>query len=160
MQAQPVETKSAQDAVNSRYVLGRLKLFYQQFSTESLASLDEIYTPDIEFRDPVHVINGSLAVKNYLRTMAAGLTHYRICYLDEVLSDNAASLLWEMEYAHPRIKGGRVLVIRGSTFVKFTSRIYYHEDTYDLGTMVYEQIPVLGALVRKVKQRMSGKPRS
>jgi hypothetical protein len=157
MQAEMEDYKGGQASANARHMVGRIKLFYQRFSLESLAKLDELYTPDIEFRDPVHVLNGSLAVKNYLRSLATGLTHYRIHYLDEVYSDNAASLMWEMEYAHPGIKGGQVLRIRGATFVRFTNRIYYHEDCYDLGAMVYEQLPILGRLVRAVKQRLAGK---
>jgi hypothetical protein len=156
MQAELEQARPGQATANARHMVGRLKLFYQEFSPESLSTLDELYTPDVEFRDPVHVLNGSLAVKNYLRKMAAGLTHYRIHYLDEVYAENAASLLWEMEYAHPAIKGGRVLRIRGSTFVRFTSRIYYHEDCYDLGAMVYERVPLIGSLVRSVKQRLAG----
>ena len=160
MQAELEELKPRQALANARYMVGRLKLFYKEFSPESLSTMDELYTPDVEFRDPVHVLNGSLAVKNYLRKLATGLTHYRIHYIDEVYGENTASLLWEMEYAHPGIKGGMVLRIRGSSFVRFTSRIYYHEDCYDLGAMVYERLPLFGSLVRAVKHRLAGSQQS
>ena len=33
-------------------------------------------------------------------------------------------------------------------------KIYYHRDYFDMGAMVYEQLPLLGRIVRKIKQRL------
>lgn len=140
----------------SRRLLQQLKEFYSDFSLATITALDDIYTQDVEFRDPVHTMHGSLAVKSYMRRMASNMTHYRIHYVDELVGNNSAYLSWEMEVAHPRLKGGKPFVVRGMTQLKFTGKIYYHEDSYDLGALVYEQVPVLGAMARGLKQRMAG----
>ena len=59
-------------------VVLKLKQFYEEFSSGTIAGLDDIYTQDVEFRDPVHTISGSLGMKNYLRGMAGNLRYYRI----------------------------------------------------------------------------------
>ena len=129
--------------------------FFETFSRESLARLDEYYTPDIEFVDPVHRINGILSMKRYMKNMAINLQHYRIRYLEVLAGDNNAYLTWEMDFAHRRIKGGEVITIRGMTHLKYTSKIYYHEDAYDLGALLYEHLPVLGGITRSVKARLA-----
>jgi hypothetical protein len=137
-------------------LLQQLKAFYAGFSLPTLATLDSIYTQDVEFRDPVHTMHGCLALKSYMRRMASNMTHYRIIYQDELVGPNSAYLTWEMEVAHPRLKGGQPFTVRGMSQLKFTGKVYYHEDSYDLGALVYEQVPVLGVVARGLKQRLAG----
>jgi hypothetical protein len=134
----------------------QLKEFYSGFSLDTITALDAIYTQDVEFRDPVHTMHGCLAVKAYMRRMATNMTHYRIHYVDELVGSNSAYLTWEMEVGHPRLKGGKPFLVRGMTQIKFTGKVYYHEDSYDLGALVYEQVPVLGVMARGLKQRLAG----
>lgn len=151
-----METKPAvmtRDAA-SQLVL-QLKQFYEQFSVGTIARLDEIYTQDLEFRDPVHTLHGSLAVKSYLRRLAGSLTHYRIRYLDQNIGEQAAYLTWEMDYAHRRLRQGRIITVRGMSQVRYTTRIFYHEDCYDMGALLYEHLPGLGLATRHLKQRLA-----
>jgi len=136
-------------------VLQQLKAFYGEFSADRLDLLDSLYTADVEFRDPVHTLHGCLALRHYLRNMATSLHDYQMHYLDEVTSSNAVCLTWEMSYTHPRLKGGRPIVVRGMSHLKFTDKVYYHEDCYDLGALVYEHVPVLGFVTRALKHRMA-----
>lgn len=137
-------------------LVGHLKDFYAAFSQESLSQLDAIYTQDVEFRDPVHTLQGCLALKAYFRRMAANLRHYRIHYLDEHVGPESAWLGWEMEIAHDQLGGGKVITLRGMSQLRYTNKVFSHEDCYDLGVLLYEQVPVLGALNRLLKRRMAG----
>lgn len=38
--------------------------------------------------------------------------------------------------------------------IRFTDRIFYHEDFYDLGAMIYQHVPVLGRIIRFINQRI------
>ena len=142
------------DIVSSKLILN-LKRHFEEFSVDSLSDLDAIYTQDIEFLDPVHKVEGILSLKHYLKKMAENLTHYKISYIDQLVGDNTAYLTWEMEYANSKLGGGEILTIRGITHLKFTKRIYYHEDCYDLGALVYEHVPVLGGITRSLKSRLA-----
>lgn len=151
MEAMPITTP--RDA--SSLLILQLKQFYEQFSAGTIARLDDIYTQDVEFRDPVHTMHGCLAVKNYLRRMASNLTCYRIRYLDEIIGEHSAYLTWEMDYAHSRLRKGRIITVRGMTQVKFTSKIFFHEDSYDMGALLYDHLPGLGTATRHLKQRLA-----
>lgn len=137
-------------------LLPQVKLFYEQFSAATIARLDDIYTPDIEFRDPVHVMHGSLRLKGYLRGMAGSISHYKMRYIDEAVTEYGAYLTWELDYAHRSLRGGDIITVRGMSRLLFTSKVYYHEDSYDLGALLYEHIPGLGFATRRVKQHMAG----
>ncbi len=155
--AEPMTDKRLQTTPRTpaMMVVQKVKSFYEQFGTEVLPRLDEFYTADIEFRDPVHTLNGCLAVRHYLQRMATSLEHYRIRYLDEVIGPHTAYLTWEMDYAHHKLQGGKIITVRGMTHLKFTDKVYYHEDCYDLGALLYEQVPVLGFATRTLKHRLA-----
>jgi hypothetical protein len=146
---------ASQANARGQLLLPQVKLFYEQFSTATIARLDDIYTPDIEFRDPIHVIHGGLRLKGYLRRMANSLSHYKMRYLDETVTDYGAYLTWEMDYAHRSLGGGKIITVRGMSRLLFTSKVYYHEDSYDLGALLYEHIPGLGFATRRVKQHVA-----
>ncbi|HEY0962797.1 MAG TPA: nuclear transport factor 2 family protein [Pseudomonadales bacterium] len=137
-------------------LLHQLKGLYQSLEAQDLAQLEQVYTADVEFRDPAHTLHGCLALRRYLRKLVGNVTLYRMRYIDEVIGYNAAYLTWEMDYAHPRLAGGNTITVRGMSHLKFTDKVFYHEDSYDLGAMLYEHIPLLGMPVRKIKQRIGG----
>ena len=59
-----------------------------------------------------------------------------------------------MKFSNPALAGGKMITLRGITQIRFTDRIYYQEDFYDLGAMLYQHIPVLGAIIRFVNSRV------
>lgn len=134
-------------------LIARFKRFYETFSADTLNNLDEIYTPDIEFIDPVHHVEGLLALKHYLRGMARNLTHYRIHYVDTRFDGEAAYVSWRMEFSHPSLNRGRMITLRGMSHLRYTHKVYFHEDCYDLGALFYEHVPLLGRLIRAIKRR-------
>jgi hypothetical protein len=137
-------------------LLHETRKLYHKLDAQSLARLEYVYTADVEFRDPVHTLHGCLALRHYLRKQIANVTQYRMRYLDEVQGHNAAYLTWEMDYAHPRLNGGSMITVRGMSHLKFTDKIFYHEDSYDLGALLYEHVPLLRVPVNALKQRLGG----
>ena len=135
-------------------LLQDFKAFYQEANISSLERMDRIYTQDVEFRDPLHTILGILALKSYIKNLYANSTCVEFEYTDEQRSENSATIAWNMKFGHPALAGGKIIKLRGITQIRFTDRIYYHEDFYDLGAMLYQHIPVLGAIVRFVNSRV------
>ncbi len=135
-------------------VVAKVMDFYSDFSKESVSLIESIYTQDIEFVDPVHTLTGILALKTYFKRMATNMLDYEMRYLDVIESEGSAHLSWEMTFAHKSLNSGKPIMVRGMSFLKFTSKVYYHEDSYDLGALVYEHIPVFGKLTRFLKKRM------
>lgn len=135
-------------------LLHEFKALYREGNNPSFERMDRIYTQDVEFRDPLHTILGILALKSYIKNLYANSNCVEFEYTDEQRSENSATIAWYMKFSHSALAGGKVIKFRGITQIRFTDRIYYHEDFYDLGAMLYLHIPVLGAIVRFVNNRV------
>ena len=140
--------------IPKKRIVARVMDYYSEFSKESIPLIDELYTKDIEFIDPVHTLTGSLALKAYFKRMAANMLHYQMRYLDIIESEGSAHLSWEMTFSHKSLNSGQPILVRGMSLIKFTSKVYYHEDSYDLGLMVYEHVPLFGRMTKYLKKRM------
>ena len=139
-------------------LLQRLKGLYADFLLADPRKIGEIYAENVIFRDPVHELRGLPAMRDYFTGMATNLRECRFEFDQTLVNDNQVSLWWTMYYRHPRLSGGKPLTLRGASLLAIDSeldRIVEHEDIYDLGAMVYEQIPVLGGVVKIVKTRLA-----
>ena len=136
-------------------ILPRFKSFYADFGSAQLSRLADIYHDDVVFRDPVHEIRGLVELEDYMTTLAADLEDCRFEYLDELLGDQAAYIKWVMHFRHPRL-GSRPISVRGVSHLHLADgRVIYHEDFYDMGAMLYEQVPLLGNVTRWLKLRLA-----
>lgn len=148
-------TRPITNAENSKQLLlNSFKAFYQNSGELHLEQIDALYTQDIEFRDPLHTILGILALKSYMKNLYANSRDIRFEYTDEFSGENWATISWLMHFRHPSLAGGKLISVRGITQIRFTDRIFYHEDFYDLGAMIYQHVPVLGRIIRFINQRI------
>lgn len=142
---------------NLRTVLmNDFKDFYRSPAVATLENIQRVYTQDVEFRDPAHALHGRLAVKNYLRSLYTNTKYIRFEYLEEQIAENTATIIWQMSFSHSRLNGGEPVEVRGVTLIRFTDRVYYHEDFFDLGAMLYQHVPVLGNVIRYINRRLNG----
>ena len=135
-------------------VIAKVMDFYSDFSRESIPLIDDLYTQDIEFIDPVHRLSGILALKAYFKRMATNMLHYEMRYTEVIESDGCAHLSWEMTFAHKSLNKAKPIIVKGMSLIKFTSKVYYHEDSYDLGALIYEHVPLFGKFTKLLKKRM------
>ena len=129
---------------------------YQCLNKDNLCRLSEVYSDDIEFVDSAHSLKGIQALTYYFDGLYGSLND---CQFDiqHIQSDGEgrAFLTWKMTYSHPKLAGGENIVVDGATDLKFDEKITYHRDYVDMGQMVYEHLPVVGWIIRKIKQRMT-----
>lgn len=141
------------DARVESKLLEYFKQFYKNLLEADLSKLGEMYADNVIFKDPVHEIRGIVAVEDYFTHTTKNLDSCEFEFLDEIESENAAYYKWHMYFTHPRF-GDHKITVRGVTHIQFDERIYYHEDIYDMGQMVYEHVPVLNFVVKKIKNKL------
>jgi len=139
---------------NNLDLVERFKAFYQDVKHPQLNKISSIYTDEVRFKDPVHAFSGIDDLHVYLTSMCENVQSGRFEYLDQLIGENSAYIKWNMYFQHPKL-GTETIAVRGMTQIQFDERIFYHEDSYDLGEMLYERVPVLGYVVRKLKQRLA-----
>lgn len=140
-------------------LLNRVQTLYERFDPALVDALDQIYSDDVVFEDPLHRVEGLSALRRYFAGLVEGLDECRFEFTD-VLTESAsgqggqAVLFWTMHYRHRKLRGGAPLSLAGSSHLKFTDRVIYHRDYFDAGAMLYEHVPVLGFVIGKLKARL------
>jgi hypothetical protein len=132
----------------------RFKAYFKNLHESDLSQLRDIYAEQIVFKDPVHELRGLVKLEDYFTSMCADLSDCRFEYLDEMVSDHAAYVKWMMHFKHPRL-GNRLISVRGVSHLQLGDKIEYHEDFYDMGAMLYEQLPVIGKVTRWLRLRLA-----
>ncbi|MFT5502700.1 MAG: hypothetical protein ACI845_000283 [Gammaproteobacteria bacterium] len=135
-------------------LLNNFRSFYSKLHSSKLNQLDQLYSRDVVFRDPVHEIRGLVELEDYFSSLCSDLSDCRFEFLDELRSENAAYIKWNMHFRHPRL-GNRLISVRGVSHLQMTDKIEFHEDFYDMGAMLYDQLPVLGSMTRWLRRRLA-----
>jgi len=138
----------------SDLLLDSFKTYFGRLHEADLSRLREFYTDKVVFKDPVHEIRGLVELEDYFTSLCAELSECRIEYLDEIVSEGSAYVKWVMHFKHPRL-GNRLISVRGVSHIQFGEKIDFQEDFYDMGAMLYEQLPVLGNVTRWLKLRLA-----
>ena len=136
-------------------IISLFKDSYRDMLAMDLSRLDELYAEDIVFKDPVHELRGLVALQDYMAGMMINITNCQFEYLDQQVSADTAYIKWDMHFSHPKLNANKLITVRGVSQIQFNDRIYYHEDIYDVGAMVYEHVPVFGSITRWLKSRLS-----
>ena len=127
---------------------------YQLLSTDNLHLLDDIYHQDIHFEDPMHCINGLTQLHQYFQQLYTNLESCCFNITNVLLQGEQAAIYWQMTYQHPKLNGGKPVIVEGHSHIKGSDdKVSYHRDYIDLGAMLYEHVPVLGRFIHWIKQR-------
>ena len=130
--------------------------FYSTLDLEALARLPAVYHPQVTFADPVAVHQGILALDDYFRKLLTGCTRCEFRLREQQFDASRGFVNWTMTFANPRLNGGRPIDVDGSSVLGIRGdRIEYQRDYYDMGAMIYEQLPLLGPIVRHIRTRMA-----
>jgi hypothetical protein len=135
-------------------LIERFKAYFKILHKSDLSQLRDLYSQQILFKDPVHEIRGLVELEDYFTSLCADLSDCRFEYLDEMITDQAAYVKWMMHFKHPRL-GNRLISVRGVSHLKISDKIDYHEDFYDMGAMLYEQLPLIGNVTRWLRLRLA-----
>lgn len=136
----------------------RIHAYASLFHGLTSARVDELepfFTPKARFRDPFNDVIGWPSIR-------AIFTHmYRVCpepgfeVLEWARTGNVAFIHWRFTNGPP---GRRMsLNVEGLSRVEFdqSGRVVSHMDYWDPAAGIYERIPLIGALVRWLRRRIS-----
>ncbi len=127
---------------------------FSDFNTASLDVLADLYHPEVVFTDPVQSVAGWSNLRAYFSASCENLQYCRFEFQRQLIAGDQACLQWVMHYSHKRIAGGAHQSLPGVSWILFTDRVVRHEDYYDMGALIYEKLPLLGAATGWIKQRM------
>ena len=133
----------------------RLIEWFETLTAESVARTDEFYAADAFFKDPFNEVRGVENVRQIYAHMFAQVIEPRFRITDRVLAVDAAMLAWEFTF---RLKpGSAVVTVRGASHLRFDAagRLAWHRDYWDTSEELYSKLPLIGALMRLLRRRLS-----
>lgn len=129
--------------------LHRLIDWYATLSPESLEALGTYYTEDAYFKDPFNEVRSREAILEIFRDMFETLEKPRFVVDDAINEGNKAFIIWQFNFGWR----GKTMSIKGGSHLRFSAdgRVEYHRDYWDAAEELYEKMPVLGWILRRLK---------
>ena len=120
------------------------------FDSDSLRDLPEIYSPTIEFEDPINTVQGLDNLYLVFEDLLKVFSEIEIQVKETSSTDHTAFVRWLMTYRFRKKKYS----IDGVTHLKFDSSglICKHKDYWDASFPLYGTFPMLGSLMRGIKK--------
>jgi ketosteroid isomerase-like protein len=118
--------------------------------------LSEIYSENIVFIDPAHKITGLVSLKDYFARLYDGLDAIEFDFTHQQRHGDVAYVEWLMVITHPRLRKGRPVRVAGVSRLEFDSedKVKMHRDYFDMGEMLYENLPLIGKVITSIKKRL------
>lgn len=149
----------ATDIYRNESVAGTVERFQRLFNTLSagnVAGMAEVYSPDIRFTDPFGTVDGLDYLQAHFEKIYANVRSCRFDFSDVLLDGDRACLVWVMYLQHPRLRRGREVTVHGMSHLTIAGgRVRTHRDYFDAGEMLYENLPVFGSFVRRIRRHAS-----
>lgn len=133
-----------------------LKSAYMGLASGNTSALAPLYSDDVYFEDPSHGIQGKAALIERFQQLYGKVDSCTFKFHQTLDTGGEIFLAWTMILKPKGPKGGEAVRVEGASFLKVrNNRIYYHRDYFDLGAFVYENVPMLGSIIKRIKQRLA-----
>jgi len=136
--------------------LHRFARTFSELNAGNLHRLNELYSEDILFRDPLHEMRGLSRVRSYMEELYANVSDLRFdFYSFDQIREGEGYLRWTMSYRHPRLKKGELIRVEGCSYLLWNGKVHQHRDFFDAGALLYENLPLMGSVIRWLKGRLA-----
>jgi len=128
--------------------------YYETLTPETIGRLRALVAPDILFRDPFNETRGVAALERVLAKMFEDVVNPKFETLHMTTDGAVGYMKWRLIFG-PKGDGRREVV--GLTELHFdeAGRVTRHIDFWDPASQLYERIPVLGFVLRKIRRRIA-----
>jgi len=130
-----------------------IAVWFEAMRVNSLGSIDQVYAHDARFCDPFNEVKGLGAISAIYGHMFENLTDPRFVMTEIIEQDQRIFMSWRFLFQWRGqsfdIPGGTRFWLNGSGLV------VDHQDYWDVAQGLYEKLPVLGWLLKRLRQRMA-----
>jgi ketosteroid isomerase-like protein len=139
------------DKMNNRQ---KFQHIFENLNKDRMHLVEEFYHTEIEFHDPIGTLKGVKKMRSYYERMYKSVTSIKFEFSHFVESGDDVVGVWKMTLVTPNLNSGEPVVVDGNSVIKFKDgKAIYHRDYFDMGVFIYENIPGLGFVVKKIKNR-------
>ncbi len=136
----------------------RIEKVFNELRADNIDILDGFYAQKTLFIDPIGEHRGLKEVKAYYQGIYQGVEDIRFEFSEIISNGNHHVAVWKMILTTPNLNSGKPVILHGNSVIKFNDDglVSYHRDYFDMGEFIYQHIPVLGSLIKYIKNRLKG----
>lgn len=133
------------------------RLFLETLTGTSIGRLRRLAAPDIHYHDPFTDARGLSQVERVFARLFEEVDDPRFTVTHAACDGDTCFLRWHFTCRPKTIRKGHPWVVDGVTEIRFDAhgRVIEHVEHWDAGEQVYERMPVVRALIRWLKKRVS-----
>ncbi|MDX2225174.1 MAG: nuclear transport factor 2 family protein [Rhodospirillaceae bacterium] len=130
--------------------------FYEGLSRASVVALDTVAADDIVFTDPFNQVHGRDRYAALLLKMFDAVPDIRFAVSHRAFAGDTCFIRWRSAGTLKAL-GGAPWVVEGMSELRFApdGRVREHIDHWDAAAQFYERLPVIGAVLRLIRRRVS-----
>ena len=135
--------------------LVRLVDYWQTLTPASVDALPTLYAADACFRDPFNDITGIEKIQHIFADMFVRLDAPKFEIIETIEESHGAFLIWDFTFRIKALRPEQNRRIHGTSHIRFAPNglVQYHRDYWDAAGELYEQLPLVGILIRFLKKR-------
>ncbi|TDT41401.1 SnoaL-like protein [Halospina denitrificans] len=138
----------------NKSTIDRFMALFNENRPDVDALMEECYSSQVLFRDPLVERRGRKALARYLKDAYANVIRCEFDYGEPVRGSRQVTIPWTMTLEHRRLARGAPIHVDGITLLQGdTDSIEYHRDYYDAGQLIYENVPLLGSVIRWIRRQ-------
>lgn len=138
--------------------LAKLVDFFQTLTPETLGvQLDALYAPDAQFKDPFNEVMGIEPIRKIFLHMFDQVDEPRFVVHEQIGQGDQAFLTWDFLFRFKRESVQQC--VRGASHLRFdaSGRVCVHRDYWDAAEELYEKLPLLGRVFRRLRLHLQVK---
>lgn len=133
-----------------------IRVYRQLPDVVSRDEFAQLYAPTFYFSDTLRVIHNRQTLLSYLNDSMQQLDAIDMEFLGYSRSGKNVMVRWLMTTSIKILGRQKTITTLGATHLRFNQQgeVVLHQDFWDSGRGVYDQIPLLGGITRYVRSRL------
>ena len=129
--------------------------FFEHLRPSDLAHLGQHYAPQAVFKDPFNEVRGLPAIEGVFKHMFVSLHEPHFIVTQRVVQGTHCFLTWDFVFRFQRFSPDQWQTVRGASHLLYDQQglITLHRDYWDAAEELYEKLPVVGSVMRWLKER-------
>ncbi|MEQ1802322.1 MAG: nuclear transport factor 2 family protein [Gammaproteobacteria bacterium] len=150
----PLAVTLAPGSDGERQAFAGVQRYFAGMTADSVRDLTaSVYAPEGYLNDTLVGIDGADRIEAYFGHTIEKSRLLKVEFLDRAPVGTDWYVRWRMTVVADGLNGGDEVVTYGVTQFRFDAdgRVLIHKDFWDAGTGIYEQLPVLGGLIGRIR---------
>lgn len=131
--------------------------FFEGLQQSDLAHIGDIYTEDVHFVDPFSDFRGLPTLTGIFEAMFTKMRDYELVVHEYgMIGPDTGFVRWTMS-GYVKQLGKDVWEVEGGSLIRFADdgRVREHIDYWDAASQMYERLPVIGWVLKKIRQKLA-----